>query len=105
MYTFHVAMHVENFIHGWLSPHQKICNCLLFFVGFSRTYIGTRANGRPTEWTMNLDPTNVNRVIVLHETGHALGLLHEHLNPDANIEWDFPKVIYLLKVHNLMCII
>ncbi|MNJ37472.1 Astacin (Peptidase family M12A) [compost metagenome] len=30
--------------------------------------------------------------IVLHEFGHALGLLHEHQHPDADIPWDIPKV-------------
>ncbi|MFJ2488423.1 M12 family metallopeptidase [Pseudomonas sp. NPDC087639] len=32
------------------------------------------------------------RTVVLHEFGHALGLHHEHLHPDANIPWDKPKV-------------
>lgn len=26
--------------------------------------------------------------VVLHEFGHALGCIHEHQNPDANIPWD-----------------
>lgn len=30
--------------------------------------------------------------VVLHEFGHALGLLHEHQHPKANIPWDRPKV-------------
>ncbi|MCB0059260.1 MAG: hypothetical protein KDE45_19610, partial [Caldilineaceae bacterium] len=29
----------------------------------------------------------------LHEFGHALGLLHEHLSPVADIPWDEEKVI------------
>jgi hypothetical protein len=29
---------------------------------------------------------------ILHEFGHALSLLHEHLNPLANIQWNKPKV-------------
>ncbi|MCL3882683.1 GDSL-type esterase/lipase family protein [Marivita sp. GX14005] len=28
------------------------------------------------------------REVVLHEFGHALGLIHEHQNPDGGIEWD-----------------
>lgn len=28
------------------------------------------------------------RVLVLHEFGHALGALHEHQHPDADIPWD-----------------
>ncbi|WP_260329041.1 hypothetical protein [Pseudomonas sp. 3-2] len=30
--------------------------------------------------------------IVVHEFGHALGALHEHQHPQANIPWDKPKV-------------
>jgi len=30
--------------------------------------------------------------VVLHEFGHALGCIHEHQNPAANIPWDKPKV-------------
>ncbi|KAE9639000.1 M12 family metallopeptidase [Pseudomonas sp. PB106] len=30
--------------------------------------------------------------IVLHEFGHALGAMHEHQHPKANIPWDKPKV-------------
>lgn len=31
---------------------------------------------------------SVVRTLVLHEFGHALGALHEHQHPDANIPWD-----------------
>ncbi|MEO6679052.1 MAG: peptidase M12, partial [Pseudomonas sp.] len=31
-------------------------------------------------------------VIVIHEFGHALGAMHEHQHPEANIPWDKPKV-------------
>jgi hypothetical protein len=30
--------------------------------------------------------------IVTHEFGHALGAMHEHQHPEANIPWDKPKV-------------
>jgi len=33
------------------------------------------------------------RRVVLHEFGHAIGLIHEHQNPAGGIEWDQPKVI------------
>src|SRR5439155_7891206 len=29
---------------------------------------------------------------VLHEFGHLLGLLHEHLNPAGNIQWNKPFI-------------
>lgn len=32
------------------------------------------------------------RRVVLHEFGHALGLIHEHQNPDGGIEWNEPAV-------------
>lgn len=32
------------------------------------------------------------RRVVLHEFGHALGFLHEHMSPEADIPWDKPKV-------------
>lgn len=33
------------------------------------------------------------RSVVLHEFGHALGLIHEHQNPAGGIEWDRDQVI------------
>lgn len=32
------------------------------------------------------------RRTILHEFGHALGLLHEHLSPLSGIKWNIPKV-------------
>ncbi|MBC3270840.1 peptidase M12 [Pseudomonas sp. SWRI81] len=49
----------------------------------------------PDHPTMNLgvSPDHVDfEVIVTHEFGHALGALHEHQHPQANIPWDKPKV-------------
>lgn len=31
--------------------------------------------------------------VVLHEFGHALGLIHEHQSPDSGIRWNRPAVI------------
>ena len=69
--------------------------------GFSWSTVGTDALTVPrADPTMNygwLEPdtelTEYQRV-VRHEFGHALGMIHEHQNPDAlgKIPWDKPKV-------------
>lgn len=67
--------------------------------GFSWSTVGTDALTVPrTEATMNygwLEPNTSLREyqrVVRHEFGHALGMIHEHQNPAANIPWDKPKV-------------
>jgi hypothetical protein len=58
------------------------------------SYLGTQALNFPkSEQTMNLQfVPNVSqtelRRVTLHEFGHALGLLHEHESPLADINWD-----------------
>ncbi|MFV3126208.1 M12 family metallopeptidase [Niveispirillum sp. KHB5.9] len=50
------------------------------------------------ERTMNLGwmstslPEDEARAVVLHEFGHALGLLHEHMNPARPIDWNRGRV-------------
>lgn len=49
----------------------------------------------PDHPTMNLGvkPEHADfEVIVIHEFGHALGAMHEHQHPQANIPWNKPKV-------------
>jgi serralysin len=66
----------------------------------SWSYLGTHSENIPEdEPTMNygwLTPDSpddeLNRV-VLHEFGHALGLIHEHQNPQGGIKWNEPAVI------------
>lgn len=65
----------------------------------SWSYVGTDcASIHPSQPTMNLGwatmqtPEKDFNSVVIHEFGHALGLLHEHNHPEANIEWDKPAV-------------
>lgn len=60
-------------------------------LGMESTY------GTPDHQSMRLGPLTSNseasvRRTVLHEFGHALGLVHETLNPSASIQWNLPKV-------------
>jgi serralysin len=43
---------------------------------------------------MTLDlPQDKANSVVLHEFGHSLGLIHEHLNPQRPVSWNKPQVI------------
>ncbi|HEY2401816.1 MAG TPA: hypothetical protein VGI23_15800 [Steroidobacteraceae bacterium] len=67
----------------------------------SWSYLGTICrqipSGQPTMnygWlTPDSSETELRRV-VLHEFGHALGLIHEHQNPKGGIQWNRPAVIH-----------
>jgi hypothetical protein len=71
------------------------------------SYIGTDAKAftqlnLPTLFLSNFDTENYNNrenygSVVLHEFGHALGLLHEHQHPAAECEaqFDIPRVMKL----------
>lgn len=65
----------------------------------SYSFIGLDAKNRqPSQETMNLGWIDQNksdavlRGVILHEFGHTLGLLHEHMNPMSNIKWNKPYV-------------
>lgn len=57
------------------------------------SYVGTDCAKIPlNERTMNLG--FIDRATVLHEFGHALGLIHEHQSPaEGGFEWNKPVVI------------
>jgi hypothetical protein len=65
----------------------------------SWSYLGTDAlvigADRPTMnygWLDPGDPDAEYSRVVLHEFGHALACIHEHMHPDGGIPWDLPKV-------------
>lgn len=65
----------------------------------SWSYLGTVCRQiQDSEPTMNygwLTPTSADeevRRVVMHEFGHALGLIHEHQNPKGGIQWNEPAV-------------
>jgi serralysin len=69
----------------------------------SWSYLGTMCRQIPADQpTMNygwLTPDSDEgelRRVVLHEFGHALGLIHEHQNPNRAIAWNRPAVIAAL---------
>ncbi len=67
--------------------------------GSSWSYIGTnskyyRTNGATMNfgWLDEDDDEDEFSRVILHEFGHALGAIHEHQSPDADIQWNKPVV-------------
>ena len=59
--------------------------------------LGTAARYKQGQKTMNLalrgKGTDVKDRVILHEFGHALGLKHEHQNPNLSIQWNESVII------------
>jgi serralysin len=103
---------VKKFAEGWIasglgnlnfswSPVNTADIRISFAYSGSWSVIGTSCKNVPkNQPTMNfgwLSPgvtdTEAQRVI-LHEFGHALGLIHEHQNPLGSIAWNKPAVYH-----------
>lgn len=105
-----LAYRLELIIRQW-DPHHNLAldfqsgnaTDIRIFLGGTRndSYLGTEALLAPrSEPTLNLsvapdDPKFAS--VLLHEFGHALGLDHMHLHPDANIPWNREKVYQYYK--------
>ena len=61
----------------------------------SWSYIGTDALA-VSQVSATVNISKINRRTLLHEFGHALGLIEEHQNPKATIAWNFPLLVQKL---------
>jgi serralysin len=84
---------------SWDEPPNTDIRISFRYAG-SWSVIGTTAKSIPKDQpTMNfgwLEPgvsDDEARRVILHEFGHALGLIHEHQNPVDEIKWNKPAVI------------
>jgi len=69
----------ESMNLGWLDePHRG-----------SFEWKGVVYNLPGCTWCSN----NTNGSVIIHEFGHALGMVHEHQNPDGGIDWNVPAVL------------
>lgn len=107
---------VEKFAHKWEEfanirfvfgndPNAEIR--ISFKESGSWSYLGTDCLSIPKdEPTMNYGwlridtPDQEYSRVVIHEFGHALGMIHEHQSPDVDIPWDKEKVYKYFKRTN-----
>ncbi|PKX90421.1 uncharacterized protein P174DRAFT_434798 [Aspergillus novofumigatus IBT 16806] len=75
----------------------------ILFTDHSKAYIGRQAEaypGQPTMW-LNMHPRlptqdaarDKVQADVLHEFGHALGLVHEHKHPQCKAKWNYGQLM------------
>lgn len=106
-------------VQKWASEWMKYANIKFKFVNDGpaqiRVYMGDEKGGYghvtmglgvvclrrdEKDFTMHFDTTDFKNDIndkhfrgtVLHEFGHALGLIHEHMSPTSGIQWDSAAV-------------
>jgi serralysin len=91
---------LANLNYSWDAPAKDSDIRISFQHRGSWSVIGTTAKSVPkNQPTMNfgwLTPGVTDdeaRRVILHEFGHALGLIHEHQNPVTQIKWNKPAVI------------
>jgi serralysin len=90
---------LANLQFSWEQPPNTDIRITFRYAG-SWSVIGTTCKNvlpktRPTMnfgWLTPGVTDNVARRVILHEFGHALGLIHEHQNPVNAIQWNKPAV-------------
>jgi serralysin len=96
-----IAPELANLSFSWV-PRRSAAEIRIDFQpgDGSWSYLGTEAHnigrGKPTMnfgWIDADSPADELRRVVLHEFGHALGLIHEHQNPDRPIQWNRDAVV------------
>jgi astacin (peptidase family M12A) len=86
---------------NWVPKTQKADVRIDFQQGNgSWSYLGTYCHSIPASdptmnygWLTDASSDDEVRRVVLHEFGHALGLIHEHQNPKGPIKWNRDAVI------------
>lgn len=98
IWTQHANLHFafDDYHKDTNSPQQTTAEIRVTFTQpGSWSYIGTDAlQVAPTEPTINFGwltlatPNDEVQRVVLHEFGHAIGLVHEHQHPEMAIPWN-----------------
>ncbi|MDF2193439.1 M12 family metallopeptidase [Paraflavitalea sp. CAU 1676] len=106
------SSHIHQKIKEYARVWESFANIKFNFISYGNadirigfdpsgywSYAGTHSkNIEQNKQTMNYEgfsestPEIVLKRTILHEFGHALGLLHEHKSPISRIQWNKPKV-------------
>jgi hypothetical protein len=66
---------------------------IFLHTGRNFSIVGTGGLSDPTLTSPTMELTDINEADVLHEFGHALGLIHEHQSPKVAFEWNREAVL------------